>query len=221
MTDTNRTATIIGIAGSLRKGSFNSSLLRAAAQAVSPAMRLEIVSIREIPLYDADVEAEKGVPDVVQKIKDRIASSNGLLLVTPEYNNSIPGVFKNAIDWLSRPPKDIPRVFGDRPVALMGATPGPGGTVLAQSAWLPVLRTLGTRPWFGARLLVSGAGKVFDDAGNLVNEQARAYVLDDQSRRRRHMVIFIDGDQVRDRDNLSDPVAPGAVIDILQALSGG
>ncbi|HYR84784.1 MAG TPA: NADPH-dependent FMN reductase [Terriglobia bacterium] len=176
MTDTNRTATIIGIAGSLRKGSFNSSLLRAAAQAVSPAMRLEIVSIREIPLYDADVEAEKGVPDVVQKIKDRIASSNGLLLVTPEYNNSIPGVFKNAIDWLSRPPKDIPRVFGDRPVALMGATPGPGGTVLAQSAWLPVLRTLGTRPWFGARLLVSGAGKVFDDAGNLVDEHVRTQV---------------------------------------------
>jgi len=87
--------------------------------------------------------------------------------------NSLPGVFKNAIDWLSRPAKDIARVFGDRPVALMGATPGPGGTILAQSAWLPVLRTLGTRPWFGARLLVSGAGKVFDEAGNLVDEHVR------------------------------------------------
>ena len=174
MIDTNRTTTIIGIAGSLRRGSFNAALLRAAAEAVSPATRLEIASIREIPLYDGDVEAEKGVPDAVQKLKDRIASSNGLLLVTPEYNNSLPGVFKNAIDWLSRPPKDIARVFGDRPVALMGATPGPGGTILAQSAWLPVLRTLGTRPWFGARLLVSGAGKVFDAAGNLVDEHVRS-----------------------------------------------
>ena len=174
MIDTNRTTTIIGIAGSLRRGSFNAALLRAAAEAVSPATRLEIASIREIPLYDGDVEAEKGVPDAVQKLKDRIASSNGLLLVTPEYNNSLPGVFKNAIDWLSRPAKDIARVFGDRPVALMGATPGPGGTILAQSAWLPVLRTLGTRPWFGARLLVSGAGKVFDAAGNLVDEHVRS-----------------------------------------------
>jgi len=174
MIDTNRTTTIIGIAGSLRRGSFNAALLRAAAEAVSPATRLEIASIREIPLYDGDVEAKKGVPDAVQKLKDRIASSNGLLLVTPEYNNSLPGVFKNAIDWLSRPAKDIARVFGDRPVALMGATPGPGGTILAQSAWLPVLRTLGTRPWFGARLLVSGAGKVFDAAGNLVDEHVRS-----------------------------------------------
>jgi len=174
MIDTNRTTTIIGIAGSLRRGSFNAALLRAAAEAVSPATRMEIASIREIPLYDGDVEAEKGVPDAVQKLKDRIASSNGLLLVTPEYNNSLPGVFKNAIDWLSRPAKDIARVFGDRPVALMGATPGPGGTILAQSAWLPVLRTLGTRPWFGARLLVSGAGKVFDAAGNLVDEHVRS-----------------------------------------------
>ena len=174
MIDTNRTTTIIGIAGSLRRGSFNAALLRAAAEAVSPATRLEIASIREIPLYDGDVEAEKGVPDAVQKLKDRIASSNGLLLVTPEYNNSLPGVFKNAIDWLSRPAKDIARVFGDRPVALMGATPGPGGTILAQSVWLPVLRTLGTRPWFGARLLLSGAGKVFDAAGNLVDEHVRS-----------------------------------------------
>jgi chromate reductase len=164
---------ILGIAGSLRKASFNAALLRAAAEVASPAARVEIASIHEIPLYDGDLEEEKGIPDAVQKLKDRIASSDGLLLVTPEYNNSIPGVFKNAIDWLSRPPKDIARVFADRPVALMGATPGAGGTILAQNAWLPVLRTLGMRPWFGARLLVSGAGRVFDDSGNLVDEQIR------------------------------------------------
>jgi NAD(P)H-dependent FMN reductase len=107
---------------------------------------VEIASIRGIPLYDGDLEAEKGIPDAVQILKDLIASSDGLLLVTPEYNNAMPGVFKNAIDWLSRPPKDIRRVFGDRPVALMGATPGMGGTILGQNAWLPVLRTLGMRP---------------------------------------------------------------------------
>jgi NAD(P)H-dependent FMN reductase len=165
--------TIVGIAGSVRKGSFNAALLRAAAEAASPNARVEIASIREIPLYDADIEAEKGIPTVVEQLKDRIASSDGLLLVTPEYNNSLPGIFKNAIDWLSRPPKDIRRVFGDRPVALMGATPGAGGTILAQSAWLPVLRTLGMRPWFGSRMYVSGASAVFDSDGQLVDDQIR------------------------------------------------
>jgi NAD(P)H-dependent FMN reductase len=94
--------------------------------------------------------------------------------VTPEYNNSIPGVFKNAIDWLSRPGADIPRVFGNRPVAVMGATPGRGGTILAQTAWLPILRTLGTRPWFGPRLAISSARDVFTDAGDLVDDQVRS-----------------------------------------------
>jgi len=83
-------------------------------------------------------------------------------------------VLKNAIDWLSRPPADIPRVFGNRPVAVMGATPGRGGTVLAQTAWLPVLRTLGTRPWFGPRLQVGGANRVFDEAGQLVDDHVRS-----------------------------------------------
>ena len=109
----------------------------------------------------------------VQQIKDRVAAGDGLLLVTPEYNNSIPGVFKNVIDWMSRPAADIGRVFGDRPVAVMGATPGMGGTTLAQAAWLPVLRTLQMRPWFGGRLLVSGARQAFDAQGNLIDEKVR------------------------------------------------
>src|SRR5207253_5645725 len=89
---------------------------------------------------------------------------------TPENNNSIPGVFKNAIDWLSRPPSDIKAVFGGKPVAVAGASPGGFGTVLSQSAWLPVLRTLGTKPWFGGRLMVSRAQTVFDEHGNLTDE---------------------------------------------------
>lgn len=135
---------------------------------------LTIANIKDIPLYDGDVEANEGIPQSVRRVKDQIAAANGLLLVTPEYNNGIPGVFKNAIDWLSRPPADIPRVFGSRPVAVIGASPGGFGTILAQGAWLPVLRTLGTQPWFGGRLLVSRAGSVFNDAGEMVDDKMKA-----------------------------------------------
>ena len=106
-------------------------------------------------------------------LKKKIEEADGLLLVTPEYNNSMPGVFKNAIDWLSRPSSDIAKVFGDRPVGVIGASPGGFGTILAQNAWLPVLRTLGTRPWFGGRLQVSRAGNVFNAAGELTDEAVR------------------------------------------------
>jgi NAD(P)H-dependent FMN reductase len=136
-------------------------------------MEVEVASIAGIPLYDGDMESERGIPEPVARLKDTIAGAAGLLLVTPEYNNSMPGVLKNAIDWLSRPPKDIPRVFGNKPVAVMGATPGLGGTRLAQAAWLPVLRTLGTRPWFGRQLYVAGAGQAFDADGRLVDETVR------------------------------------------------
>lgn len=167
-------ATIIGLSGSLRAGSFNTSLLRAAAQVMPAGSTLEIASIRGIPLYDGDVEAKDGIPQPVADLKERIAAADGLLLVTPEYNNSLPGVFKNAIDWLSRPPADIPRIFGNRPTAVIGASPGGFGTILSQEAWLPVLKTLGTRPWFGSRLMVSRAGSVFNEAGDLVDPKVRA-----------------------------------------------
>src|SRR3546814_14934072 len=97
--------------------------------------------------------------------------SSDLLLATPEYNNSIPGVFKNAIDWDSRPPADIPRVFAAKPVAVIGASPGGFGTILAQAAWLSVLRTLGDQLWSGCRLLVPGAGTASAAAGQLVDEE--------------------------------------------------
>jgi chromate reductase, NAD(P)H dehydrogenase (quinone) len=164
---------VIGIAGSLRSGSYNRALLRAAAALAPPSLQVQEASIESFPLYNGDLEQREGIPAVVSDLKDRMARAEGLLLVTPEYNGSIPGVFKNAIDWLSRPAKDIPRVFGDKPVALLGATPGMSGTRLAQAAWLPVLRTLGARAWFGKQLYVAGAGQVFDDQGQLQEERVR------------------------------------------------
>jgi chromate reductase len=165
-------ATIIGISGSLRSGSYNTALLRAALELTPENLAVEIASIGDIPLYNGDVE-RAGLPAPVSALKDRIAASAGVLLVTPEYNASIPGVFKNAIDWLSRPPADIARVFGDKPVGLIGASPGRLGTALSQTAWLPVMRALGMRPYFGQLLYVAGAGKLFDESGRLTDEDTR------------------------------------------------
>jgi NAD(P)H-dependent FMN reductase len=160
---------LIGISGSLRRHSYNAGLLRAAREAMPPAATLTIASIAGVPLYNADIEAE-GVPSTVKGLKDAVAAADGVLLVTPEYNNGIPGVFKNAIDWMSRPSADIPRVFGGKPVALIGASPGGFGTILAQTGWLPVLRTLGVQLWTGGRLMVPHAGTAFDSEGNLIDE---------------------------------------------------
>lgn len=171
-------ATIVGIAGSLRKSSYNAALLRAAAELVPAPGRIEIASVAGIPLYDGDAESERGLPEAVAALKERIAAADGLLLATPEYNHSLPGVLKNAFDWLSRPPKDVPRVFGDKPVAVIGATTGPGGTRLAQAAWLPVLRALGTRPWFGRQLYVASAAQVFDADGRLADEKVEKLLSD-------------------------------------------
>jgi chromate reductase len=167
--------TIIGIAGSLRKGSFNAALLRAAARSMPAGSTLEQASIAGIPLYDADVEAQ-GMPPLVASLKDRVAAADGLLLVTPEYNNSMPGVLKNTIDWLSRPDSDIPRVFGGKRVALIGASPGAFGTILSQNAWLPVLKTLGAELWSGKKLYVSRAKTVFDEAGNLTDAKVAEHL---------------------------------------------
>ena len=175
---------VIGISGSLRQGSFNSALLTAATGLMPHDSELVAATIHGIPLYDGDLEETSGVPDVVQALKERIAGAAGVLLVTPEYNNSIPGVFKNAIDWTTRPSSDMARVWGGKPVGMIGATPGPWGTALAQAAWLPVLRTLGTLPFFGARLQVPNAAGVFDEHGALSDAKVRSQLT-------KYMVAFV------------------------------
>ena len=160
---------IVGISGSLRKESFNAGLLRAAAELAPEGCSVSVNSIRGIPLYDGDVEEHEGIPEKVTQLKELIATADGLLLVTPEYNNSMPGVFKNAIDWISRPPEDRRRIFFGRPVGLIGASPGGFGTAFSQYAWMPTLRVLNTQVWSGRLLWVSGASGKFDEQGNLTD----------------------------------------------------
>lgn len=164
---------LLGISGSLRKASYNTALLRAAQALVPPDVELELVTLHGIPLYDGDLEQAEGIPEAVTALKRKVLACDGLLIATPEYNNGMPGVLKNALDWLSRPPKETAAVFGDRAVALLGATPGGMGTVSAQAAWLPVLKALGVRTWSGGRLLASRANQLFDDQGALTDEALR------------------------------------------------
>jgi len=164
---------IIGISGSLRAKSYNAAVLRAAVALAPSDCAIQSESIADIPLYNGDVEAQDGVPAAVARLKDLIAAADGLLLVSPEYNNSIPGVTKNAIDWLTRPASDIARVFGGKLVAIAGASPGGFGTVLSQNAWLPVFRTLGAELWPGGRLLVSRVATLVDANGEISDAATR------------------------------------------------
>lgn len=169
---------IVGIAGALRQGSFNRSLLRTAVEVAPKGVTLDVAELRGIPHYDGDIEDglrdSGGFPPEVLAMRAQFKAADALLLVTPEYNQSVPGVLKNALDWVSRegPTKEL--VCAGKPVALIGATPGLGGTRLSQTAWLPVFRGMGMKPWFGRQLYVAGAGKVFDAGGRMVDDKVRA-----------------------------------------------
>ena len=167
---------LIALSGSLRRGSFNTALARTCAELAPADTRIEVVTPQGIPLYDGDAEADEGVPAQVESLKARIAGADGVILVTPEYNQGVPGVLKNTIDWLTRPPADIGRVFGDRPFALCGASAGRGGTRASQYAWLPTLRALKARVWNGGQLYLPQAGGLFDEDGRLTDDATRERV---------------------------------------------
>ena len=166
------TTTIIGLSGSLRKGSFNAGLLRAAAEAAPEGCTVAIESIDGIPLYDADLEAQSP-PVLVLELQQKIEAADGLLLVSPEYNQSIPGVFKNAIDWLSSFPLGGDKIFRALPVGLVGVSAMWSGTINAQTAWLPVFRGLAMKPYLGETLYVGGARGMFDQDGALTDSAVR------------------------------------------------
>lgn len=163
---------IIAISGSLRNKSFNTAILRA-AQKIPLNKEIELVSIKDIPLYNGDIEAEEGIPGVVENVKAKLASAKGLLISTPEYNHSIPGVLKNAIDWLSRPPQDVSRVFSHKKVGIIGVSTGRLGTAFSQKSWLSVFSRLKVNCYFGHTLMVPEAHTIFNEAGELVDENTK------------------------------------------------
>jgi len=165
---------ILGISGSLRKGSYNTSLLAAASELLPEGMSLETFDLAPIPLYNDDVRAV-GYPKSVQQFRERIAASDALLIATPEYNFSIPGVLKNAIDWASRPPN--PPLSG-KPVAMMGATTGNFGTVRAQMHLRQVCVFCNMFPFNKPEVLVMRAKEKFDADGRLTDETARGLIRD-------------------------------------------
>jgi chromate reductase len=166
------TITVLGIAGSLRKGSFNAAALRAAQSLAPPDLKLESFDIAPIPLYNEDVRAA-GFPPVVEELRRRIAAADALLFVTPEYNYSVPGVLKNAIDWASRPP-DQP--FNDKPVALMGASPGMLGSARSQYHLRQIFVFLNCHLLNRPEVMIAAAGTKFDAQGNLTDEPTREII---------------------------------------------
>lgn len=161
---------VLAFAGSLRSGSFNRSLLRAAAALAPEGMRVRIQQLDDIPFYDRDVERE-GDPDAVAALKGAIDDAAAVLIATPEYQHSIPGVLKNALDWASRPHGRS--VLKRKPAAILGATPGRFGTTRAQDELRKVLGYNGALVLPQPRLLVRRASDTFGDDGELVHEATR------------------------------------------------
>ena len=161
--------TIVGISGSLRRGSFNTALLRTAQEVAPDGVEILIHEIRGIPLYDGDLDTDHP-PAPVAALREAIERSDALLLATPEYNYSIPGTLKNAIDWASRPRRTSSLV--GKPVALMGAG-GIYGTVRAQLAWRPVFLETQMRQVDRPEVYVARAWEKFDAAGRLTDDAIR------------------------------------------------
>jgi chromate reductase len=161
---------VLAFAGSLRRNSFNRGLIRAAVAVAPQGMVLETFDLAPIPLYNADVE-EKGLPPAVAEFKEKIRAADALLIATPEYNYSVPGLLKNAIDWASRPPNQSP--LQKKPAAIMGASGGQMGTARAQLALRQSFVFTETLVLPKPDIYVSHAAKSFDAEGNLTDEKLR------------------------------------------------
>jgi chromate reductase len=162
---------ILGIAGSLRKASYNRALLRAARELLPAAVELEELDLRGLPFYDGDLEAA-GDPEPVAALKHAIRDADAVLIATPEYNRGTPGVLKNAIDWASRPPLASP--LTGKPVAIMGASTGRGGTARAQEQLRAALEFSRAAVVEQPEVLVPEAFMRFDEHGELVDPGIRA-----------------------------------------------
>lgn len=164
---------VLGIAGSLRRGSYNRGLLRAAKELAPDRMEIEILDLDAIPFYNQDVE-DQGDPAAVAEMKQAISEADALLIATPEYQYGVPGVLKNAIDWASRPPADS--VMNEKPVAVMGATPGLVGTARAQLQLRQTLAYNRCRILPRPEILVARTREKFDDDSRLTDGATRTRI---------------------------------------------
>lgn len=171
--DQKRILNILAFAGSLRKASFNKSLLRVAKELAPESMEITIFDLVGIPLYNADIE-EQGDPERVVEFKEAIQNADGLLIATPEYNHGVPAVTKNAIDWASRPPKNAP--LNEKPIGILGASPGLTGSARGQSQLRQAFEFTNSYCMPQPEILVYRAHQKFDEEGNLTDESTRKYL---------------------------------------------
>jgi chromate reductase len=172
MSSTNANLHVLGIAGSLRRGSFNRALIRAALDLAPDGMTIETFDLSPLPLFNADVE-ELGDPLSVAEFKQAIRDADALLIATPEYNYGMPGVLKNALDWASRPPESP---LNNKPVAIMGASPGRTGTARSQLQLRQTLQSTRSPTMPGPEVLVAQAHELVNEDGVLTDDKTRQYV---------------------------------------------
>jgi chromate reductase len=163
---------VLGVSGSLRKASFNTALLRAAIELAPEGVRIETAEIGDVPPYNDDVRAV-AFPQPVMRLREQVARADAILVVTPEYNYSLPGVLKNAIDWASRPPN---QPFAGKALGMMGVSGAMSGTMRAQYHLRQVAVFLDMHPINKPEVFVRNAQTVFDESGRLVDDEARKIV---------------------------------------------
>jgi chromate reductase, NAD(P)H dehydrogenase (quinone) len=166
---------VVGIAGSLRRASLNRALLVAARELSPPSLVIQIEDLDQVPLFNADLDLA-GPPAAVVRLRESVRAADGLLLVTPEYNHGVPGVLKNAIDWLSQPLRES--ALAGKPTAIMGASPGLAGTARAQTQLRQAFVYTNTPALLQPEVLVSRAPEKFDSAGQLTDDVTRKFVAD-------------------------------------------